>query len=165
MSPLRSQDGADSQSTPTCLPHRSPPLIHLPLNLPPQDQHTLTPWLDIKLNLASLLPLFKSLPRALGHDKDKNKRQRFDTELPSGSFSQVSYVRVYANCRLRRIWFVSTLSLVRHEAALMVRAQMARRHWIRLGSRMNGLCMPVHLFPLQGSICIHSVSSKVVQSH
>jgi hypothetical protein len=91
------------QSTPTSLPHRSPPLIHLPLNLPANDQHTLTPWLDIKLNLASLLPLFKTLPRAQDH---KDKRRKLDTELPSGSFCQVTYVRIYANCRLRRIWFV-----------------------------------------------------------
>jgi hypothetical protein len=73
------------------------------LNLPATDQHTLTTWLDIKLNLASLLPLFKSLPRAQDH---KDKRQKLDTELPSGSFSEVTYVRVYANCRMRRIWFV-----------------------------------------------------------
>lgn len=25
--------------------------------------------------------------------------------MPSGTFSHVSYVKVYATCRLRRIWF------------------------------------------------------------
>jgi hypothetical protein len=95
------------QTTPTSLPHRSPPLIHLPLDLPKQDQHTLTSWLDIKLNLASLIPLFKTLPRPQA-DTDKTKRQKLtEPPLPSGSFGQVTYVRVYANCRLRRIWFVS----------------------------------------------------------
>ncbi|RXK35909.1 hypothetical protein M231_06829 [Tremella mesenterica] len=32
-----------------------------------------------------------------------------ETQLPSGKLASVSYVRVYANCRLRRIWFVSCL--------------------------------------------------------
>jgi len=27
------------------------------------------------------------------------------TIIPGGTYSHVSYVRVYANCRLRRIWF------------------------------------------------------------
>lgn len=104
-----------TKSNPTVHPHRTPPLIHLPLELPKTDQHTLTQWLDIKLNLAPLLPLFNTLPRpqieneAVNEDRVDRKRRKVaeKVELPNDQFGYVSYVRVYANCRLRRIWFVS----------------------------------------------------------
>jgi hypothetical protein len=97
----------------------------------------LTPWLDIKLNLASLIPLFKTLPQQ--NPLDSNKRPKLDTVLPSGPFGQVTYVRIYANCRLRRIWFVSGPYLACAE--LTCRAPMEREHLIKLGSKMSGLYM------------------------
>jgi len=38
--------------------------------------------------------------------KRNKKKGKRESELPFGGFGSVSYVRVYANCRLRRIWFV-----------------------------------------------------------
>jgi hypothetical protein len=39
--------------------------------------------------------------------RKKVKRRRTMAELPNSQFGSITYVRVYANCRLRRIWFVS----------------------------------------------------------
>ncbi|WVQ72637.1 hypothetical protein IAR50_002196 [Cryptococcus sp. DSM 104548] len=96
------------KTEPSIHPCRNPPLIHLPLNLPPSE-HLLTPWLHVPLNLASLIPLFQSLPRdttETEHEQGRaRKKRRVEAELPSGSFKSVSFVKVYANCRVRRIWF------------------------------------------------------------
>ncbi|ORY33419.1 hypothetical protein BCR39DRAFT_519928 [Naematelia encephala] len=100
------------QQTPKVHAERSPPLIHLPLALPQQGPTTLTQWLDISLDLAALLPLFQSLPRRLpssngSSDEEDNVRaqkRRKMVELPSGRFASISCIRVYANCRVRRIW-------------------------------------------------------------
>ncbi|WWC91706.1 uncharacterized protein L201_006652 [Kwoniella dendrophila CBS 6074] len=102
------------KKNPTVHPYRDPPLIHLPLQLPQQTQSTLTPWIHIPLNLSPLIQLFHSLPRPQRHASDddeddddhetESRKRRKMADLPSGSFSNVSYVRVYANCRVRRIW-------------------------------------------------------------
>ncbi|WVW86183.1 hypothetical protein I302_108224 [Kwoniella bestiolae CBS 10118] len=95
---------------PTVHPCRSPPLIHLPLQLPSTTSSTLTQWVHIPLHLAPLIQLFHSLPRPQRHASDDEKeedsrKRRKVAELPSGSFASLSYIRVYANCRVRRIWF------------------------------------------------------------
>ena len=36
------------------------------------------------------------------------KKARLTGDVPSGTLSHVSYVKVYATCRLRRIWFSQT---------------------------------------------------------
>jgi len=41
------------------------------------------------------------------HDVEEDVRLH-EIELPSVRFSHVSYVKVYATCRLRRIWFSET---------------------------------------------------------
>ncbi|WVO12528.1 hypothetical protein L204_100128 [Cryptococcus depauperatus] len=95
------------KNKPAIYPHRLPPLICLPLTLPSSDSQ-LTPWLEIPINLASLLPLFQSLCRITDEEQEQDesrKRRRAQVELPSGEFESVSYVRIYANCRVRRIWF------------------------------------------------------------
>ncbi len=132
----------DGQKNPTIHPYRYPPLVHLPLNIPQRTKTTLNPWLELNLNLPSLIVLFQTLPRPRkeiddngpeledGYDEDKEggddnddddleqkdvKTRRKDTrrkrrkivELPSGGFGSLTYIRVYANCRVRRIWFVS----------------------------------------------------------
>ncbi|GFZ48736.1 hypothetical protein JCM24511_06485 [Saitozyma sp. JCM 24511] len=98
------------KKSPTVHPHRSPPLIHLPLTLPAATPSTLTPWLHISLNLVPLIALFHSLPRPqLGDTSpdspERPQKRRRLVELPSGQLKSVSYVRLYANCRVRRIWF------------------------------------------------------------
>ena len=79
----------------------SPPLLHLPLSFPSISSRPLTAWATVTLHLPALLPHFTSsslLPR--GTEDSPVPRT-----MPSGSFSHVSYVKVYATCRLRRIWF------------------------------------------------------------
>jgi hypothetical protein len=59
-----------------------------------------------------MLPLFQTLPRPQQpgpeHEQDRPTKKRRMAELPAGQLNSVSYVRVYANCRIRRVWFVSS---------------------------------------------------------
>ncbi|KAH8084343.1 hypothetical protein BXZ70DRAFT_900422 [Cristinia sonorae] len=99
-----------------------PPVLLLPLSFPATSAHLLTTWSTITLNLPSLLPHFSSpaLSRpaeddeeqALGDSSDgegavgsTSRTRRRSAQVPGGSYSHTSYVKVYANCRLRRIWF------------------------------------------------------------
>jgi len=50
------------------------------------------------------------------------KKRKLVTEVPSGRFGSISYVRVYANCRVRRIWFVSGLGKYLKELRLIDQA-------------------------------------------
>ncbi|KAJ8082813.1 hypothetical protein PM082_008669 [Marasmius tenuissimus] len=93
------------------------PLVHLPLSFPPTSSRPLTSWATITLNLPNLIPYFTSLAvseqqEANSADSDTAWDQRRSRDrnitlrtLPNGTYSHVSYVRVYATCRLRRIWF------------------------------------------------------------
>jgi hypothetical protein len=83
----------------------SPPLLHLPLSFPSISSRPLTAWATVTLHLPTLLPHFTSsslLPRGT---EGAHMPVLSGTSLPSGSFSHTSYVKVYATCRLRRIWF------------------------------------------------------------
>lgn len=87
----------------------SPPLLLLPLSFPPPSSRPLTSWCTVAINLPSLLPHFSSA--ALTHEDHEGRASSSSlaghraTQVPSGVYSHVSYVKVYANCRLRRIWF------------------------------------------------------------
>ncbi|ESK86357.1 transcription factor iib [Moniliophthora roreri MCA 2997] len=79
------------------------PLLHLPLSFPPSSSRPLTAWSIINLNLPALLLHFTSLAlSAHSPDMSRNINSR---RLPNGTYSHVSFVKVYATCRLRRIWF------------------------------------------------------------
>ncbi|KAJ7100029.1 hypothetical protein B0H15DRAFT_818415 [Mycena belliarum] len=83
----------------------SPPLLHLPLSFPPISSRPLTAWSTVTLHLPSLLPHFSAsslLPRG---PEDAHMPMLEGSSVPSGAFSHTSYVKVYATCRLRRIWF------------------------------------------------------------
>ncbi|KAF9467796.1 hypothetical protein BDZ94DRAFT_1184808 [Collybia nuda] len=88
------------------------PLLHLPLSFPPSSSRPLTAWSTVTLCLPSYLPYFSS-PNLINQgdgsvDDDSNVRSlRMNSSgaIPSGSYSHVAYVRIYATCRLRRIWF------------------------------------------------------------
>jgi hypothetical protein len=102
----------------------SPPLLLLPLSFPSHSAYSLTPWNTINVHLPSFLPYFSLsiLHSSDGNDNNHDDRERDPTQeiksrssnptrstsltvIPGGTYSHVSYVRVYANCRLRRIWF------------------------------------------------------------
>lgn len=87
----------------------SPPLLLLPLLFPSHSAHPLTPWNTIDIHLPSFLLHFSS-PILQTPDDDGERDQEIKSRntfpiIPGGKYSHVSYVRVYANCRLRRIWF------------------------------------------------------------
>ncbi|RSH81224.1 uncharacterized protein EHS24_008661 [Apiotrichum porosum] len=112
------------KTEPTLYAEREPPLVHLPLALP-ADTHKVTDWAETGLHLTSLVALFRSLPAAppAASDSDDNddehgsrKRRRRPpprparrpadrSRLPEGGLAYTAYVRIYANCRLRRVWF------------------------------------------------------------
>ncbi|KAF8905247.1 hypothetical protein CPB84DRAFT_1676811 [Gymnopilus junonius] len=97
----------------------SHPILLLPLSFPSRSTHPLTPWSTININFPSLLPYFssptlRSLSLDNQNDMEEGRNSRATVShpnasssvaLPSGTYSYVSYIRVYANCRLRRIWF------------------------------------------------------------
>ncbi|TCD63489.1 hypothetical protein EIP91_005348 [Steccherinum ochraceum] len=101
-----------------------PPVLHLPLNFPATSGHLLTTWSTITLHLPPLLPHFSSGALVNTDDVDdqgeevdtsdgelqtgskaRSNLRRVVSQVPSGTYSHVSYVKVYATCRLRRIWF------------------------------------------------------------
>ncbi|KZT23651.1 hypothetical protein NEOLEDRAFT_1163621 [Neolentinus lepideus HHB14362 ss-1] len=85
----------------------NPPLLHLPLSFPSSSPHKLTTWSTVVLNLASLLAHFTS-PSLLEPAYERSQaggQSGSIVSLPNGPYSHVSYVKVYATCRLRRIWF------------------------------------------------------------
>ncbi|KAI0739106.1 hypothetical protein C8Q80DRAFT_1275277 [Daedaleopsis nitida] len=86
-----------------------PPILLLPLSFPTTSSRPLTSWSTISLNLPSLILHFSSSALARADDETEDpihldQRGR-GTQVPSGTYSHVSYVKVYATCRLRRIWF------------------------------------------------------------
>ncbi|KAI0822969.1 hypothetical protein BC628DRAFT_629201 [Trametes gibbosa] len=85
------------------------PLLLLPLALPPPSSRPLTSWCTIAIKLPSLLPHFLSASLTEDHQEDEfygqAPRGHRAAQVPSGIYSHVSFVKVYANCRLRRIWF------------------------------------------------------------
>ncbi|KAI0266474.1 hypothetical protein BC834DRAFT_130561 [Gloeopeniophorella convolvens] len=83
----------------------SPPLLHLPLSFPAASTTPLTAWSTISLYLPSLLSYFTSRTLLRISDEDEEDTRMGEIELPGSRFSHTSYVKVYATCRLRRIWF------------------------------------------------------------
>lgn len=89
--------------------------------------------------MTTLLPLFQSLPRSPQEAGSKKKKE---TEMPNGQFGSISYVRVYASCRVRRIWFVSrflpvkslTLSNDQSEAGEVTMRNVASREFALLAA-------------------------------
>lgn len=86
-----------------------PPLLHLPLMFPPTSSLPLTSWCSVDLNVATYLPSFSasSLLPTPDHERPSGPTR----PVPSGAFSHISYIKVYATCRLRRIWLSETWPL------------------------------------------------------
>jgi hypothetical protein len=74
----------------------------------------LTAWSTITLNLPSLIPHFSTLASmnqlndSEGIRRDIN-RSATNIPIPSGTYSHLSYIKIYATCRLRRIWLSDLL--------------------------------------------------------
>ncbi|KAF9528359.1 hypothetical protein CPB83DRAFT_854469, partial [Crepidotus variabilis] len=104
------------------------PLLLLPLVFPASSSHPLTAWSTISIHFPTLLPYFSSplLRSRSQNDPDSVETTQENTignhsvlptqasqlhggsgppaPTPTGTYSHISYVRIYANCRLRRIW-------------------------------------------------------------
>ncbi|KAK2461206.1 hypothetical protein APHAL10511_006733 [Amanita phalloides] len=83
------------------------PLLHLPLTFPHASSRPLTAWATLSLHLPSYLQQFNSIQ----HHSEEGDVTSIATCVPGGSYSHLSYVRVYATCRLRRIWFTESGSI------------------------------------------------------
>ncbi|KAF7763455.1 hypothetical protein Agabi119p4_7992 [Agaricus bisporus var. burnettii] len=100
------------------------PLLHLPLSFPSRSFRPLTAWTTINLHLPTFIPYFSQSNLLTKDEEDQDQEQKDESRLgpeyqswehgqslrqtsniPSGSYSHISYIRVYATCRLRRIWF------------------------------------------------------------
>lgn len=87
-----------------------PPLLHLPLRFPASSSTSapvLTSWSHISLSLSSLLNYFSS-PLLTFDTADRSRRPL--APLPDARASRGANwvaVEVFANCRLRRVWFSS----------------------------------------------------------
>ncbi|EDR08067.1 uncharacterized protein LACBIDRAFT_297729 [Laccaria bicolor S238N-H82] len=90
------------------LSHNKPPVLHLPLSFPPTSSRLLTPWSTIALHLPTVMARF-STPSVITDHDDEECRGGWSSDpnrtIPMGGYSHVSHVRIYATCRLRRIWF------------------------------------------------------------
>ncbi|KAI0764603.1 hypothetical protein BD413DRAFT_169325 [Trametes elegans] len=84
-------------------------ILVLPLTFPPPSSRPLTSWSTIALHLPTLLPHFSSAALARSEDETGATGATLSgqsaSQVPGGTYSHVSYVKVYATCRLRRIWF------------------------------------------------------------
>ncbi|KAF6764078.1 hypothetical protein DFP72DRAFT_1163124 [Ephemerocybe angulata] len=85
-------------------------IYHWPF--PGASSRPLTSWTTINLHLPTYLPHFSSSSLAAsaneGNDERHHDRGNDSLPIPQGHYSHVLYVRVYATCRLRRIWFSDT---------------------------------------------------------
>ncbi|KAI0087409.1 hypothetical protein BDY19DRAFT_251865 [Irpex rosettiformis] len=98
------------QTNPT-LKMITPPLLHLPLSFPRASTRPLTAWSTINLNLPSFIPHFSSAFLISQEDPNSEQeltrpriRSAITVPVPTGTYSHISYIKVYATCRLRRIW-------------------------------------------------------------
>ena len=87
----------------------APPLLHLPLMFPPTSSLPLSSWCSVDLNVATYLPSFSASSLLATPDQECPSGPM--RPVPSGTFAHVSYIKVYATCRLRRIWLSETWPL------------------------------------------------------
>ncbi|TFK22133.1 hypothetical protein FA15DRAFT_706658 [Coprinopsis marcescibilis] len=85
------------------------PILHLPLSFHAGESRT-TPWSTINLHLPTYLGHFAAPEvqpeRSEGSDSSGIPGGHL---IPKAKYSHVCYVRIYANCRLRRVWLDDTL--------------------------------------------------------
>ncbi|KAL5499196.1 hypothetical protein ACEPAH_1714 [Sanghuangporus vaninii] len=112
------------QKEATVVMHHDPPLLHVPLRFPEASTRPFTAWSSISIDLGSMIHQFHLIRasqqagyESSAHAQDEDHENDVPNEctarelsgmnapLPSGGLGKVTYVKVYANCRLRRIWF------------------------------------------------------------
>lgn len=81
-----------------------PPLLHVPFHFPEVTSATRTLWTTVDVHLPPLLKHLSAAQIPLSTNDARRQHQQ-PLLVPFSSFSHVSYVKLYANCRLRRIWF------------------------------------------------------------
>lgn len=83
-----------------------PPLLHLPLSFPSSSTAAapvLTAWSHVSLSLPQLLAHFSSPLLASPPPPGRRAAQLPDARAARGA--SWTHVKVFANCRLRRVWF------------------------------------------------------------
>ena len=86
-------------------------LLHLPLSFPPASSRPLTAWCSISVNLATLMSYFQTLTSSDNGNDSAERDINVNVPpklLPGGRYSHLSYIKIYSNCRLRRIWFTES---------------------------------------------------------
>lgn len=89
--------------------YSSVPVLHLPLVFP-SSSNLLTPWSTVTLHLPKFIPYFSSVSRGQRLQDDTRDVSVASSSshplplLPDGTYSHLTYVKIYATCRLRRIW-------------------------------------------------------------
>ncbi|KAF8605219.1 hypothetical protein BDV93DRAFT_439659 [Ceratobasidium sp. AG-I] len=78
-----------------------PPLLHVPLST--SQSNATTHWRTISIDLSTVLSHFTN-----PNTRCEIEGSRPNHLMPSGRFGHTTYVKVYANCRLRRLWFSRT---------------------------------------------------------
>ena len=130
----------DTQKTACLKVEHKPPLLHVPIYFKSVDGTLMSgsSWSTVSLNLQDIIHQFaavnsaqRSLAEQSGEADDseriptkRHRRPLFNERaddgatitqpLPSGAFGKVLYIKVYANCRLRRIWFSNGAPNDRH---------------------------------------------------
>ncbi|KAH0826697.1 hypothetical protein J3R83DRAFT_5090 [Lanmaoa asiatica] len=100
--------------------HGASPLLHLPLAFSPSSSSLLTAWSTIALNLPKFVPQFASLAHiqsssqfADDHYPAEGGGTSNQVPLPSGTYSHLAFIKIYATCRLRRIWLSESAPITR----------------------------------------------------
>jgi hypothetical protein len=74
------------------------PLLHVPLTFPAPTSRPLTAWCTLDVHIPPLLAHFSS------DSLYTSAVQSSTTAIPTGTFQSISYIKIHANCRLRRVW-------------------------------------------------------------
>ncbi|KAH7887000.1 hypothetical protein F5I97DRAFT_1090446 [Phlebopus sp. FC_14] len=86
------------------------PVLHLPLRFQPSSSSSLTAWSTVTLHLPSFIPQFASVARSqmssavADNGSPVDRSSLHQTPLPGGSYSHLAFIKIYATCRLRRVW-------------------------------------------------------------
>ncbi|KAI3481200.1 hypothetical protein L1887_56517 [Cichorium endivia] len=122
----------------------SRPLLHLPLTTAPtpdQDEATLTAWQVVTLPLDRIARSLSDTSLLSATPQD-SRPSHLD---PFGEFDSISYVKIHANVRLRRIWCSNSLpdhdlAEFQGRAAASCRSSLAIAAWPSLPASHRSCC-------------------------